>query len=112
VFDRCRITHPQTEQNIYIGRWSYLWAGLFGALYVAWKGMGSRFLYALAINIGFALLALSVSAITIMRFVPANAQAVILVAAVPILIAFQGTLMINTVCEGYRKRGWRVRRNE
>lgn len=111
-FPRYRITHPETEQNVFIGHWSYLWAGLLGFIYVIYKGMGSRAAYALAINIGFAILGLAVTAITVFRFVPTNAQAVILVGSVPTIIAVQGTMMVNIVRDGYRKRGWRVRRNE
>ena len=111
-FTPYRFTNPSTEQSLFVGRWSYLWAGLLGAVYVAWKGMGSRFLVALAVNIGFAVVALAITAITVLRFVPLNAQAAILVLAVPALIAVQGTVMVNILRDGYRKRGWKVRRNE
>ena len=46
IFPPYRFTHPKTDESIVVRRWSYLWAGLFGAFYVAWKGMGSRFLLA------------------------------------------------------------------
>ena len=48
-----RFEHPKTERSITIRRWSYLWAGLLGAIYVWWIGTGS-ILQALAINIAFA----------------------------------------------------------
>ncbi len=112
LFSRYRFTHPKTEQSIFVGPWSYLWAGLLGAVYVAWKGMGSRFLLAAAINIGFAFVALVVTAVPILRFIPAYAQALIVVGAVPAIVAVQGTLMVNLIRDGYRKRGWKIRRNE
>ena len=92
-----------------VGRWSYLWAGLFGAIYVAWKGMGSRFLMALLINIGFLLAAIAIAGVTSLPLVPKRQQAIILVAMVPIIIGVQGTMMIRLIRDGYRRRGWKVR---
>ena len=57
IFPPYRFTHPKTEHSIFVHRWSYLWAGLFGAIYVAYKGMSQRFVLALAVNIGFLVLA-------------------------------------------------------
>ena len=112
LFPRYRFTNPKTEQSIFVTRWSYLWAGLLGFIYVIYKGMASRTLAALAINIGCAIVGLAVTAITIFRFVPTNTQVIILVGSVPTLIAFQGTMMVNLVRDGYRKRGWKIRANE
>ena len=112
LFPRYRFTHPKTEQSIFVGRWSYLWAGLLGFIYVIYKGMGSRALLAFAVNISFAILALAITAITILRFVPTNTQALILVGSVPTIVAVQGTMMVNIIRDGYRKRGWKVRQNE
>ncbi len=112
IFPRYRFNNPETEQNIYVGRWSYLWAGLLGFIYVAYKGMGSRSLYAFFINMLFAVVAVAVTAISILSFVPTNTQVIILVGAVPIIVAVQGTMMVNIVRDGYRKRGWKIRANE
>lgn len=111
-FPRYRFSDPQTERNIFVGRWSYLWAGVLGFIYVIYKGMGGRAAYALFVNIAFAVVAVAVTAITTLRFVPTNAQAVILVGAVPTLIAVQGTMMVNIIRDGYRKLGWKIRANE
>ena len=113
IFPRYRFTHPKTEQNVFIGRWSYLWAGLFGAIYVAWKGMGSKFLHALAVNVGFAVLVLGTTAATSMtRFVTTRMWAGAVAGMVVAVIAVQGTTMVNIIRDGYRRRGWRVRANE
>ena len=92
-------------------RWSYLWAGLFGAFYVMWKGMNARFLAALAINVGFTLLAVGVIGATSFPFVPKRMQAIAIVGMVPVLIAMQGTVMVRLIRDGYRRRGWRVRKD-
>jgi peptidoglycan/LPS O-acetylase OafA/YrhL len=110
-FPRYRFTNPNTDQSIFVGHWSYLWAGLLGALYVAWKGMGSRFVLAAAINIGFAILVLGVSAVT--SFVlPPKQQFFVILVGIPAVVAVQGTMMVNIVRNGYRRRGWRIRANE
>ncbi len=111
LFPRYRFTHPKTEQNIFIGKWSYLWAGLFGALYVAWKGMGSRFIYAAALNVGLAILIIAATGVTSFVLVPKQ-QFVVLVVGLPAAVAVQGTMMVNIIRDGYRKRGWKVRQNE
>jgi hypothetical protein len=109
IFPPYRFTHPKTDESIFVRRWSYLWAGLFGAIYVAYKGMASRFLIAVLVNLVIAVAALALTAITIVPRVPTLYQILILVGAVPTIIAVQGTLMIRIVREGYRRRGWKVR---
>lgn len=109
IFPPYRFTHPKTDESIFVYRWSYLWAGLFGAIYVAWKGMGSRFLLALLVNIAIALATVGLTAITIVPRVPTLYQIFILVGAVPTIVAIQGKLMIRIIRDGYRRKGWKVR---
>jgi len=109
IFPPYRFTHPKTDESIFVYRWSYLWAGLLGAIYVAYKGMGSRFMLALLINIGFLLAAVAVIGVTSFPFVPKRYQAGALVGMVPVIIALQGTVMIRLIRDGYRRRGWKVR---
>lgn len=110
-FPPYRFTHPEREESVFIRRWSYLWAGLFGAFYVAWKGMGARFLLALLVNIAFLLLALAVIGATSLHFVPKNYQAIALVGMVPGIVGLQGMAMVRLIRTGYRRRGWRVRQD-
>ena len=112
IFPRYRFNNPQTDQNIFVGKASYFWAGIFGFAYVTYKGMRNRAAYAFLINIGFAVLALALTAISIVPRVPTAYAIIILIAAVPIIIAVQGTMMIRIVRDGYRKKGWKVRANE
>ena len=108
IFPPYRFTHPKTEYSIFVYRWSYLWAGLFGAAYVAFKGMGQRFMAAFAINVGFMILAVGAIGATSFPFVPKKTQALVIVGMVPILIAMQGTVMVRLIRDGYRRRGWKV----
>ena len=111
IFPPYRFTHPKTEHSIFVHRWSYLWAGLFGAIYVAYKGMSQRFVLALAVNIGFLVLAVGAVGATSFPFVPKKTQALVIVGMVPVLIAMQGTVMVRLIRDGYRRRGWRVRKD-
>lgn len=108
-FPPYRFTHPKMDESIFVHRRSYLCAGLFGAFYVAYKGMASRFLIALLVNLAVAVAALALTAISIVPRVPTAYQIIILVGAVPTFIGVQGTLMVRIIREGYRRRGWRVR---
>lgn len=109
IFSPYRFTHPKTDESIFVYRWSYLWAGLFGAIYVAYKGMASRFLIALLVNFSIGVAALGLTAITIVPRVPTLYQIFILVGGVPTIIGVQGTIMIRILRDGYRRRGWKVR---
>jgi hypothetical protein len=108
-FKSYRFEHPKTERSITFRRISYLWAGLFGAFYVARVGYGSV-LKALAINIAFAIGLLGLTFITTIRTVTPVVQFVVLVIAVPVVIAIQGQLMIQLIWTGFRRRGWMVRK--
>ena len=74
--------------------------------------MGSRFLLALLVNIGFLLAAVAVAGVTSLPFVPKRQQAIALLAMVPIIIGVQGTMMIRLIRDGYRRRGWKVRKDD
>jgi hypothetical protein len=104
-----RFEHPKTEQSIILRRASYLWAGLFGAGYVAWIGYGS-IARALVINIAFAIAILALFAVTSSQYVPLKMQFIALMIAAPLVIFIQGQLMISIVRTGFRRRGWLTRR--
>lgn len=101
-----RFEHPKTERTITIGGWSYLWAGLLGAGYVWWIGYGS-ILQALAINLAF-----GVGAVAIVlgaSVLPSVQQLLVILVVVPLALFTQGSLMVTTIRDGFRKRGWLVR---
>jgi len=101
-----RFEHPKTERSITIGGWSYLWAGLLGAIYVWWVGFGSV-LQPLAINIAFAIGVIAIALGT--SVLPSVQQLLVILVVVPLAIFTQGSLMITLIRDGFRKRGWLVR---
>ena len=101
---RYRFEHPVTEKSISIGSFSYLWAGLFGALYV-WRIGSGGVLQAIAVNVAFGLGVVLV--LTVINFVPESLRIAGLVCLVPIAIYLQGLVMISIVREGFKRRGWR-----
>jgi hypothetical protein len=103
-----RFEHPKRDdQVVTIGGWSYLWAGLFGALYVAVVG-GGQWARALLINLVYLLVFLAVVGGS--SLLAPLAQLGLIVLSVPVLIMMQGTSMIRLVRNGYRRRGWWVLR--
>lgn len=109
MFGGYRFEHPRTEVSVEVSRWGYLWAGLFGALYVWRKGCGAQFLKAFAFNIGYAVLFIGAWGATSIPQVPVRMQALFLLALVPTLILAQANTMIGIIKEAYRRRGWMVR---
>jgi hypothetical protein len=101
-----RFEHPKTEQTVTIQGWSYLWAGLLGAVYVWWIGFGSV-LQALAINVAFAIGVIAIALGT--SVLPSLQQLFVILVLVPLAIFTQGSLMISLIRDGFRKRGWLVR---
>ncbi|MBV8393730.1 MAG: hypothetical protein JOY81_11165 [Alphaproteobacteria bacterium] len=104
-----RFEHPKTEQSITLRRTSYLWAGLFGAGYVAWVGYGNVARAAI-INLGFAIGSLALIGVTSSKYVVPKTQLVVLLIAAPLVIWIQGELMVSIIRTGFRRRGWLTRR--
>jgi hypothetical protein len=110
-FPRYRFSNPQTEQNVFVTRWSYLWAGVFGFFYVLFKGMAQRALVAVFVNATIVVMFIGLTGVTSF-ILPPRQQFMVIAGAIPVLIAIQGTMMVNIVRDGYKKRGWRIRANE
>ena len=101
-----RFEHPKTEETITIGRWSYVWAGLLGAIYVWRIGSGSV-LQAAFINLAFALGVIGI--VFGSSVLPSLQQFLVLVAVGPLSILTQGSMMIGLIRDGFRRRGWFIR---
>lgn len=107
MFPRYLFESRNTRRRIDVGGWSYLWAGLFGPVYVLSKGGGQYVLHALALAVGLTLaLAVLVAATS---YVSAFQQTVIVCIAVPAGFLFQSVKTVNILTTSYRRRGWRVR---
>ena len=101
-----RFEHPKTERSVVIRPLSYVWAGLFGAGYVAWIGHGS-IVQAIAINAGFAVGVVLLLGVT--SYVAPIQQFLFLVFSLPVAVLVQGAFMVSLVRTGFRRRGWMIR---
>lgn len=102
-----RFEHPRDESRvIIIGGWSYLWAGLFGCLYVLAVGMKREVLKALLLDLVYLILFLGVVAASFS--LPPLYQLLVVIVAIPGVTLFHGRALIHLVRDGYRRRGWRV----
>ena len=101
------IESRQTRTRVSIGRWSYIWAGLFGPLYVLAKGGRGHTFYALALTVVLTLVLVGVVGAT--SFIPAFQQVWVVVASVPVVLAVQAVKTVEILKSAYRQRGWRVR---
>ncbi len=106
LLHRYHFEHPNTERTVTLGRWAYLWGGLFGVLFV-WRTGAGNLIYAAMINIFFAVVAFM--ALSLTSFMPSPLPSIVLVVAPAIIIFIQGVTMVSLVRTGYRRRGWLVR---
>jgi hypothetical protein len=106
LLPRYHFEHPNTENGRSFGRWAYLWAGLFGVVFVWWAGAGNL-VYALTVNVVFA--GVTFMALSLTSFLPSPLSSILLVVAPPIIVFIQGVIMISIVRTGYRRRGWLIR---
>ncbi len=107
MFSPYTLESRSSVRRLTVGRWSYLWAGLFGPLYVLSKGGGWYALQALALSVGLTLLLVALVAAT--SYIAAFQQVVLVCIAVPIVLVFQAVKTVNILKTSYRRRGWRVR---
>lgn len=109
MFRGYRFEHPRNEVSVEVGRWSYLWAGLFGAFYVWRMGFGKLFLRALVINLIFAVVFVGMFFGSLQVIRSALQWYGLQIIGIPALILVQGTMMLKLIRDGYRRRGWLVR---
>lgn len=106
VLQAYRFEHPNREERfVILDGWSYLWAGLFGAFYVAAMGFRGYFVRALLIDIAYGLLFLAIVGVSFM-LTPALVQIAVVALSAPVVLLLHGANMIKIVRDGYRRRGW------
>lgn len=104
-----RFEHPNEEEHtVIITGWSYVWAGLFGAFYVALKGHPRQFPKALLVNLAY--LVPYVLLVGASSQLAPNAQLTAVVLSVPVILILQSLAMVRLVRDGYRRRGWWIQR--
>jgi hypothetical protein len=108
MFSRYRFSHPHSGVRKEFTRWAYLFAAVFGALYVLFR-MPSRVLHALALQIfcigGFMCAAIYAS------MVPWRLQPAVVLIALIVAIVIQAFGTVEIMVHAYRLRGWNVRQD-
>ncbi len=100
------LDEPETGRTETLGGSSYLWAGLFGPLYVLLKGLVGPALAMLAVSLGITLAAVMVfMAVASVMF---RAESVIVLILIPPAALFiQAVVAVRMVRTAYLRRGWR-----
>ena len=100
------LDEPETGRTETLGGSSYLWAGLFGPLYVLLKGLVGPALAMLAVSLGITLGAVMVfMAVASVMF---RAESVIVLILIPPAALFiQAVVAVRMVRTAYLRRGWR-----
>jgi hypothetical protein len=100
------LDEPGTGRIETLGGLSYLWAGLFGPLYVLLKGCVGPALLMLAVSLGITLAAImTFMAVASVMF---RAESVIVLVLIPPGALFlQGVVAVRLVRAAYVRRGWR-----
>jgi hypothetical protein len=107
VFTSHRIDHPHIDNSIVLEGWSYVWASLFGPLYVLYHGFQLRALAMLCLTLAIAGV---VTGIIVAIAVAMDAPSILIPAVVilPIIgLVVQGVIAVEMVFFGYLRRGWR-----
>ncbi len=104
-----RFDNPQTNMSVRLGKWSYVWAGLFGAFYVLVKTGPTRFLKAIGVTLLCMLALTAIVGLTSVLVSPFR-QVLIVAIGVPVVLVFQSSKMMELVRRGYRRQGWRGHR--
>ena len=102
-----RLDHPEVAESRFLDGWSYLWASLFGPLYVLRKGFVGPSLLMLLASAMIGLLAFGSLGFILVFFSSATAELLALVALPIAAVAIQGIAGIKIVRAGYASRGWR-----
>ena len=108
MFERYTFEDPgDPSHRIAVGRLGYLAAALGGSLYVLWKAGLPGFVAALFPHLMLMGAVVAVTGLTSL-ILPSTQQLVVLIAAIPILLALQSQQMVKVIRKTYRRRGWIV----
>jgi hypothetical protein len=104
MFKNIRFTEPRGEKRVRIVKMSYVWAGLFGPLFVLAKAGPVRALFSLGLSLACAigLLAFIVN----LNAVPQTMQPIALLFVIPGVFLFHSSQTVALVTNYYRQRHW------
>lgn len=98
---------PKTEKRVKLGKLSYVWAGLFGPFYVAFKGGRLSVFFSLLLSLACA--ATFVALLINLNRVPEAVQPVVLIFGALAVLLIHSVWTIGLVVSHYRKARWKVR---
>ncbi len=102
-----RLDHPEIAESTFLDGWSYLWASLFGPLYVLHKGFAGSSLLMLLASAVIGLLAFCSLGLMLL-FVSSAAAKLLALVGLPIAaLVIQGIAGIRIVRAGYASGGRR-----
>ncbi len=104
MFSSYRLDDPDTDKSVSIGRWSYVWAGLFGAFYVLFKAGPGRLLQAVLLSAACVLA--FVGLVTLATYLPPEQQVLVFVVGVPLILTVHSVRTMGLVRASYRHRRW------
>ena len=108
MFPTYRFDDLKTHKSITVGKTSYVWAGLFGVLYLWFKGGHGRMLPGLLLT--------TLCSLAIVGIVGGSSilspllQLIVIIAGVPVVLTVQSVRTMDLVRSSYRRRRWQVRR--
>ena len=108
MFKTYRFKNLQTNEEVLIGKLSYLWACLFGPVFVAFKaGLGS---VALSLFLSLACSGMLLMLLVNLNRVPKTMQPIVLIFGILVILFIHSTQTISLIVKYYRKRRrWSVR---
>ena len=108
MFKTYRLKNLVTDEEVHIGKWSYLWACMFGPIYVAFKaGLGC---VALSLLLSLACSGMLFMLLVNLNQVPQSLQLIVLIFGVLVVLLIHSTQTISFIVKYYRKRRrWLVR---
>ena len=107
MFDNMRRIDPVSDTQVSIGKLSYVWAGLFGPLFVLIKAGPLRALYAVGLSLACAIGLIGI--VANIHFVPGDLRPVALVFVIPGVLLFHALQTVALVTNYYRDRQWAIR---
>ena len=108
MFKTYRLKNMVTDEEFHIGKWSYLWACMFGPFYVAFKaGPGC---IARAVLLSLACSGMLFILLVNLNRVPQSLQAIALIFGILAVLLVHSTQTISFIVKYYRKqRRWSVK---
>ena len=106
MFERYAFEDPgDGSRRVDVGSLGYVAAGLAGSFYVLWKAGLAGFAAALLPHLAVSGMLVATTGVTSL-VLPEIQQMVVLVVAIPGLLAIQSLLMVEIIRRTYQRRGW------